>query len=707
MVRVPGPSGDSGFHRESQEDVKIKVEPGIGAPTEGESPSAHLKSEGYTDRQGAGRSSDEVQEEVSAMDLEEKPHPPPVGPSGAPADHDSHRDPPDEDPSVKTEGSSSTTTPSASHVSSKKKNSKRKPAKMKLKAPDVDESGEAKAWTEDQLEKIFYQKELNAFLTEDPTMKVMKPKQIGELQGPVTAPVPATNQIDGIRVLMRMLKEAGIVAGAFDANELFGLSLATMEKSSTLLFKLLTPLVGASSQSTSPDHDPSRAARNSHSGSSPFVSTNGSADGSVALELGSDISIGIGRMTLGPSGAAMLQSRNAEAKRHAPQGDVSTTTRPDLHSPDRMQTFFNAAMGRFLREQQTAGQLQPVPILSKIPDVQDVDMESVGSHHDLQNEFDPDDLSIDTPRRASAEASPGSATSTPSIPRVRMSAISELKEFSGKDNDEDRARGWLGKIKSAFIRDQASDTEKCIVFGGLLTVPARNWYQQLGRSTRSNWKELLNYFRVEYCGLGVSLARQFYHARKSFDESPLEYLHRLNVVGLRAKLPIKTGPTSALREHVEHFIDCLDDRDLADQLTLLRLADGDALADTLRVRQRAKSRQGKPAAGSSNYRQKVPTGPPQASSKPARAVRAIRVTANSDDGSGSESDSGSDVDAAQAQIYLAADTDHRKQEDQRPFPRSKIQPDRDIQSRHEDRLEPCTHCGSTRHSNLGCWNQII
>ncbi|KAE9179587.1 hypothetical protein PF004_g25104 [Phytophthora fragariae] len=114
----------------------------------------------------------------------------------------------------------------------------------------------------------------------------------------------------------------------------------------------------------------------------------------------------------------MLQSRNAEAKRHVPQGDVSTTTRPDLHSPDRIQTLFNAAMGRFLREQQTAGQPQPVPNPTKIPDAQDVDMESVGSYHGSQNEFDPDNLSIDTPRRvvlASAEASPGSATSTPSI----------------------------------------------------------------------------------------------------------------------------------------------------------------------------------------------------------------------------------------------------------------------------------------------------
>uniref|UniRef100_A0AAV1UDP0 Uncharacterized protein n=1 Tax=Peronospora matthiolae TaxID=2874970 RepID=A0AAV1UDP0_9STRA len=39
MVRVPGSSGDTGFHRESRdEDVKIKTEPGIGASAEYGSP---------------------------------------------------------------------------------------------------------------------------------------------------------------------------------------------------------------------------------------------------------------------------------------------------------------------------------------------------------------------------------------------------------------------------------------------------------------------------------------------------------------------------------------------------------------------------------------------------------------------------------------------------------------------------------------------
>ena len=61
-----------------------------------------------------------------------------------------------------------------------------------------------------------------------------------------------------------------------------------------------------------------------------------------------------------------------------------------------------------------------------------------------------------------------------SAPRIRMSAIADLKEFNGRDKDEDRARSWISKIKSAFLRDRAPDEEKCLVFGNLLTGSARN-----------------------------------------------------------------------------------------------------------------------------------------------------------------------------------------------------------------------------------------
>ncbi|KAE8889646.1 hypothetical protein PF005_g18607 [Phytophthora fragariae] len=50
---------------------------------------------------------------------------------------------------------------------------------------------------------------------------------------------------------------------------------------------------------------------------------------------------------------------------------------------------------------------------------------------------------------------------------------------------------------------------------------------------------------------------------------------------MRARLTIKDGDLKARLEHVEHFIETLGDPDLADQLTLLRLADADQLEDVL------------------------------------------------------------------------------------------------------------------------------
>ncbi|POM64180.1 Hypothetical protein PHPALM_20326 [Phytophthora palmivora] len=264
-------------------------------------------------------------------------------------------------------------------------------------------------------------------------------------------------------------------------------------------------------------------------------------------------------------------------------------------------------MSRFLKEQQ--GPIDPV-ILAPAED-RDVDMESVESsdRHPSPHEYDPDDLDLDPPRRAAvASASATTTGRSTSVPRIQVSAMSELKEFAGREGDEDRARAWLSKVKSAFMRDQAPDEEKCLVFGDLLAGSARNWYRQLSRTTRSTWKDLLSSFQVQYCGRGVSVARQYYHARKRSDESPLEYLYRLNVAGLRARLQITDGPTEVRREHVEHFIETLDDRDLADHLallrTLLRIPDADTLEEALRSRQRAKARQSKAVYGSIKPRQK-------------------------------------------------------------------------------------------------------
>ncbi|EGZ18355.1 hypothetical protein PHYSODRAFT_332166 [Phytophthora sojae] len=278
---------------------------------------------------------------------------------------------------------------------------------------------------------------------------------------------------------------------------------------------------------------------------------------------------------------------------------------------------------------------------------QDVDMESVGSHDHPENwEYDPDDVGAVGTRRLAAASTAASTTplaGTATIQRVRISAISDLKDFTGKDHDEERARAWINKVKSAFTRDQASDEEKCLTFADLLTGPARNWYRQLSRSTRTKWADLAKEFQSQYCRLGVSVAWQYYHARKRGDEPPLEYLHRLNVAGMRARVRINDGDSKARREHVEHFIEILGDSEFADQLTLLRLRDAEELEVVLRPRERSKSRHKKPAGGS-KFRPK-PAAMPQPSA-PARAVRTMHLPV-------SDSESDTDESGSEGELHRA------------------------------------------------------
>ncbi|GMF15584.1 unnamed protein product [Phytophthora fragariaefolia] len=361
-------------------------------------------------------------------------------------------------------------------------------------------------------------------------------------------------------------------------------------------------------------------------------------------------------------------------------------------------------MQRFLKEQQ-------VPLTrpkARSTGDQDVEMESVGTPDQPTTawEYGPDDLDLGRPARATV-ATTTATTSNQAIntPRIRVSAMSELKEFAGKYGDEDRARSWFGKAKSAFIRDQAPDQEKCLVFSDRLTGPARNWYRQLFRTTRGTWKDLHQSFQVQYCARGVSVARQYYHARKRSDESPLEYLHRLNVAGLCTRLQIKDSPQEVRREHVEHFIETLDDRDLADQLDLLRIPDADMLEEVLRSRQRAKSRQSKTVYESIKPRQKSP-----AAAAGTREVRAVHVPEDSSD-SDKESRSSSDEDLRR--VYLASRSPQDKPQDQRIRDQTQAshQEDRYFSQypRQTDEGTPskrCSHCGSLKHDDIGCWRRL-
>ncbi|EGZ10297.1 hypothetical protein PHYSODRAFT_247167 [Phytophthora sojae] len=618
MVRVPGSLGDSGFHRESVEDAQVKKEPGEEASSDIGSTKTLLNKAG----------SDRYAFADSPIRLD-------PGYLDAIAD-------------------------------------KAQIVRKKLRAPGLDDEDprpSALDWSEADLDRQYHLEELRDFLRQDPVMVVVRPEQIDDPKGPISAPRVTDNKLMAVKNLLGLLKEAGFVAGAFEANDLFDQDV-TQTAIQTLVDKL-RPLVDVIADSPDPkvpdvvSPAPASSPRMESTGyrsSSPYVS---------AAEHVSDTSSEPQRMSLGPSGSAMLDARSRsqrqERMRSGPRKqnpkstDRTTSATGSDESNGRLESYFQAAMTRFPKEQQATVVLHP------------------------------DDIDLPSSAPAAVATAASGSTGSSLIQRARISAMSDLKEFSGKDQDE----------------------EKCLTFADLLTGPAKNWYRQLGRSTRNKWSDLLRSFQIQYCGLGVSVAWQYYHSRKRSDESPLEYLYRLNVAALRARLKIKDGDSKARREHVEHFIETLGRSETGRSAPLFRLSDAEDLEEVLRARERAKSRQKRSAFGS-KYRQKVPTSAPAAATK--RAVRAVQI-ASQESGSDTGSD-GSDSGGDLRRVYLASAEDKSRNaggdatkpdrsnqaqinhDPPRSDPRSRSSPDGSEQSSR------CSHCGSRKHTDLDCWSRL-
>ncbi|GMF44492.1 unnamed protein product [Phytophthora fragariaefolia] len=49
-------------------------------------------------------------------------------------------------------------------------------------------------------------------------MRVLRPKNLDELLGPVTPPAAGSNKLSATKALMRLLKETGIIAESFEAE---------------------------------------------------------------------------------------------------------------------------------------------------------------------------------------------------------------------------------------------------------------------------------------------------------------------------------------------------------------------------------------------------------------------------------------------------------------------------------------------------------
>ncbi|KAG2782568.1 hypothetical protein PC116_g2123 [Phytophthora cactorum] len=127
-------------------------------------------------------------------------------------------------------------------------------------------------------------------------MQILHPKQIEEPQRPVRPSMQTSNKLTAVKDLLRLLTDAGVVAGAFDAEDLFEQDLDVIQSTTRDLFNKIKFIVREASQMPDPT-------------SSPRISQPASSNYASVAEEDSDTSSESRRMRLGPSGASMLEIR--------------------------------------------------------------------------------------------------------------------------------------------------------------------------------------------------------------------------------------------------------------------------------------------------------------------------------------------------------------------------------------------------------------
>ncbi|OWY91167.1 hypothetical protein PHMEG_00040371, partial [Phytophthora megakarya] len=151
--------------------------------------------------------------------------------------------------------------------------------------------------------------------------------------------------------------------GSFNTDDLFDLDLTVIQTASRYLFGKLKILVGEIPQIADPVSSPQIDV--------VMVSSHYAS----AAEDGSDTSSEPQRMSLGPSGAVMLEAtsrirrpspaRSSSQPKGSTPTDQATITSSSDRSVGTLHKFFNAAMDRFLAEQQAVG---ADPVVKEMPD---------------------------------------------------------------------------------------------------------------------------------------------------------------------------------------------------------------------------------------------------------------------------------------------------------------------------------------------------
>ncbi|KAE9122272.1 hypothetical protein PF006_g17691 [Phytophthora fragariae] len=294
----------------------------------------------------------------------------------------------------------------------------------------------------------------------DPIMKLLRPTLVGELTGPVLKPDVArmTDITQVAQATFRILKDAGYALGISEMERVYDWSRKTWKRMLIQLLNSLTILVGTVQAERWRPQWSQGSSREGSTGSSQYQSASSAVEGSDT-----DSDVGLSRLT--------TERERSDLHKNARTGTWSTNP-----APSGIEDTFTGMMRSYAARHATANK----PQMPVVPDEdQDESMRSASS----RAESDPDrtalirdpadffDLGEELVGRPSVAAVATAGTAQPYLTRVRMSAFSELNEFSGRETSEEKFRSWFNRVRSAARRDGMDPAEICTLFGDLMTGP--------------------------------------------------------------------------------------------------------------------------------------------------------------------------------------------------------------------------------------------
>jgi hypothetical protein len=260
----------------------------------------------------------------------------------------------------------------------------------------------------------------------------------------------------------------------------------------------------------------------------------------------------------------------------------------------------------------------------------------------------------------------------------------------------------------------------------MITGVTNIWYKQLPKDIRKDWIKLQAEFEKEYCDAAITPHQRYYELRRKPTEEPLDYLYRLNVQAMEASIDFAgvEGPF-----HVTHFLDTCEDADLARQFVLakpttelgLRTALKELLRQTQRTRRddsikaRTDKRDGKAFKSAAQGSKQNPILV-NALSKLQAATSRLAADA---DASASESDAEWSSDSDTGEVETDESTSASSLDDfGSVLAPASIEAlakviaalqgrDKPMKGKPDAiKHNPCSHCGSKRHSDRDCWARI-